>query len=196
MGSPWRLVGRSRFPRKGFGRRRRAAGAIVTPADLAADVMKLTDTAASPLVVIASEREAMGPVEQTGLRRDSRFRFPGRQREPNAGYYPGDSWNLSITGVLEHNMVAASALRKSCCGCSKRKTESGEPLSNFDLIGTSVGFRIMTQRRARPSLFTNPIVAPLRSGHFHRNAGHLLCIGLSPTTPYRFSRRISATTSC
>jgi len=66
--------------------------------------------AASPLVVVASEKEGMGLVKRLGLRRDPEIRLPGLCREKNSGLYCGDKLNLAITGVYEHNMTAAVSL--------------------------------------------------------------------------------------
>ena len=63
-----------------------------------------------PLVVIASEKEGIGFVRRLGLRRDASVRLPGLSREQEAGLYHGTQLNLAITGVLEHNMVAATSL--------------------------------------------------------------------------------------
>jgi len=63
-----------------------------------------------PLVVIASEKEGIGLVRRLGLRRDASIRLPGLSREQDAGLYRGKRLNLAITGVLEHNMVAATSL--------------------------------------------------------------------------------------
>ncbi len=82
-----------------------------------------------PLVVVASEKEAVGLVPQLGLQRDLSFDFPLRERESNIGFYRGTSCNLAITGVLEHNMVAQIALVLS------RLTEKVPFVLNFGTVG-------------------------------------------------------------
>ncbi|MDH3600027.1 MAG: hypothetical protein OEU26_10365 [Candidatus Tectomicrobia bacterium] len=93
-----------------------------------------------PLVVVACEREGMGLVQRLGLQRDVHFRFPGCEREEHAGFYRSAHFHLAITGVLEHNMSAATTLallrleRQISCvvnfgtvGCYFERADSGCP---------------------------------------------------------------------
>jgi nucleoside phosphorylase len=94
-----------------------------------------------PLVVVACEREGMGLVQRSGLQREPHFHFPGGEREAQAGFYFGPRFHLAITGVLEHNMVAATALillrlqRQISCvvnfgavGCYRQGADGGGPV--------------------------------------------------------------------
>lgn len=78
--------------------------------------MPTNKTASIPLIVIASQNEATGLIPRLALQRDPSFEFAGRDREPNIGFYRGNKCNLAITGVLEHHMVAATALVLSRLG--------------------------------------------------------------------------------
>lgn len=72
--------------------------------------MPTREYAKVPLIVIASQKEAAGLIPRLALKRDPGFEFACRDREPKIGFYRGATCNLAITGVLEHHMVAATAL--------------------------------------------------------------------------------------
>lgn len=61
------------------------------------------------LVVVASEREGLGLIEDLGLKQDRSFRVAAGSYEKKLGLYRGALCDLLITGVLEHHMVAATA---------------------------------------------------------------------------------------
>lgn len=84
-----------------------------------------------PLVIVATEKEGLGFVNGFGLERDSNLRIPlpGLKKEKNAGLYYGSQLNLAITGVLEHNMVAATSL------ILRHLKESVSFVLNFGAVG-------------------------------------------------------------
>lgn len=62
------------------------------------------------LIVVASEREGLGLVDELGLQRSENFKVQAGQHEAGLGLYRGNGCDLLISGVLEHHMVAATAL--------------------------------------------------------------------------------------
>ena len=65
---------------------------------------------ADTLIVIASEREGLGLVDEFGLQRAEDFEIQAGDHERGLGLYHGRSFDVLISGVLEHHMVAATAL--------------------------------------------------------------------------------------
>ncbi len=65
---------------------------------------------ADTLIVVASEREGLGLVDEFGLKRAVDFKVQAGDHERGLGLYRGKTCDVLISGVLEHHMVAATAL--------------------------------------------------------------------------------------
>lgn len=81
-----------------------------------------------PLVVVASEREGMGLVEAFSLQLSKGLQLKAGNHEAALGLYRGDTFDLLMSGVLEHHMVAATA--------SALQTLVPTQIVNFGACGT------------------------------------------------------------
>ncbi len=104
------------------------------------------------LVVVASEREGSGLVEAHGLRRVEDFRLKAGSHEAGLGLYRGEFCSVLITGVLEHHMVAATALALQAidvdhvvnfgaCGTYGNRFGATSAPAIGDTVGVSLSYR-------------------------------------------------------
>ncbi len=104
------------------------------------------------LVVAASEREGLGLVDAYGLHRVNEFRLKAGDREQALGLYRGEFCDLLLSGVLEHHMVAATALALQhltvdyvvnfgACGTYGDRFTKGMTPEIGDTVGVSVSCR-------------------------------------------------------
>lgn len=104
------------------------------------------------LVVVASEREGLGLIQAFDLHRDPSFKVAAGSHEQRLGLYRGLRCDLLISGVLEHHMVAATALYLRCysadrivnfgaCGTYGTQFGAQNPPQVGDVVGVSTSLR-------------------------------------------------------
>jgi nucleoside phosphorylase len=81
-----------------------------------------------PLIVVASEREGLGLVENGHFNKSNEFHVRAGTHEAGLGLYCGRDHDVLISGVMEHHMTAATAL-----ACSVEKPSY---VVNFGACGT------------------------------------------------------------
>lgn len=108
--------------------RRQRVALITERSDCGSHTTELGTPMPTMLVVVASEREGLGLIEDLGLKQDRSFRVAAGKHEQKLGLYRGVQCDLLITGVLEHHMVAATSLYL----CQQRANR----VVNFGAFGT------------------------------------------------------------